>query len=65
MTKREMRQRVDARKQKIEAEESSLFDFRKQVKDFVDDIKGRSTIYALIKNLSLWKKLEALVNNNN
>ena len=63
MTKKELQQRVNARKQEIEAEENRLADFREKVTDFVNDIKGRATIYALIKNLSLWKTLESLIDN--
>ena len=65
MTKNELQQRVDARKQEIVEEEARLSNALGSVKDFVDDIKSRSAIYALVKNLPLWKKLESLVGDSN
>ena len=61
ISKKTMQQRVDTRKQEIVEEEARLTNALGSVKDFIDDIKSRSTIYALVKNLPLWKKLEALV----
>ena len=61
MTKEELQKRVDARKQEIVDSENKLSNFKEKVTDFFNDIKKRSTIYALIKNLPLWKELEELV----
>lgn len=61
MTKDELRQRVDTRKQELVAEEDKLSEFRDKVTSFINDIKGRSTIYALVKNLPIWKQLEKLI----
>lgn len=61
MTKEELQKRVDARKQEIINDQNKLSDFREKVVDFVTDIKKRSTIYALIKKLPFWQKLEELI----
>lgn len=61
MTKNELQERVNARKQELAEEKSKLTDFRDKVTAFINDIKGRSAIYALVKNLSIWKQLEKLV----
>ena len=61
MTKDELRQRVDTRKQELVAEKDKLSEFRDKVTSFINDIKGRSTIYALVKNLPIWKQLEKLI----
>ena len=61
MTKDELRQRVDTRKQELVAEEDKLSEFRDKVTSFINDIKGISTIYALVKNLPIWKQLEKLI----
>lgn len=61
MTKEELRERVEARKEELTAEETSLTRFREKVTAFVEDIKGRSVIYNLVKNLPIWKELENLV----
>ena len=61
VSKQKLRERVDARKQELAAEENKLIVFREKVADFINDIKKRSAIYALVKNLSLWKELEKLV----
>lgn len=61
ISKEELTQRVNARKQELDAEESKLALFRAKIKDFIDDIKSRSVIYNLIKNLPLWKELEKLI----
>lgn len=61
MTKDELRQRVDTRKKELVAEEDKLSEFRDKVTSFINDIKGRSTIYALVKNLPIWKQLEKLI----
>ena len=61
MTKNELQQRVTARKDEITAKEIKLTEALGTIKSFVDDIKGRSAIYALIKNLFIWKELEKLI----
>lgn len=61
MTKDELQQRVTARKDEITAKEIKLTEALGTIKSFVDDIKGRSAIYVLIKNLSLWEKIENLI----
>lgn len=61
MTKEKLRERVEARKEELTAEETSLTRFREKVTAFVEDIKGRSVIYSLVKNLPIWKELEKLV----
>ena len=61
MTKNKLQQRVDARKRDLTAEEDRSAALCEKVASFVNDIKGRSAIYALIKNLTLWKELENLI----
>lgn len=61
MTKHELQERVNVRKQELEVEQDKLNEFREKVTAFINNIKGRSAIYTLIKNLSIWKQLEKMV----
>ena len=61
ITKDELLNRVATRKQELEVENEKLIQFRNKVTAFIEDIKGRSTIYKLIKNLPIWKELEKLI----
>lgn len=61
MTKQDLLEKIEARKQEITAEESKLAEFREKVAAFIEDIKSRSAVYAPVKNLSIWKQLENLI----
>lgn len=61
ITKKELQQRVNTRRQELEAKQHDLDDVRENVAAFVEDIKNRSVIYNLVKNLPLWKKLESIL----
>lgn len=61
MTKNELRKRVDARKLEIEAQADKLSALKEKVAAFAGDVKGRSAVYALVKNLPLWKELEKII----
>lgn len=61
MTKDELRKRVSARKSELESQITELSEFKESLVRFVDDVKGRSAVYALLKNLPLWKKLTELI----
>ena len=60
ITKERLQQRVNTRRQELEEKQNELTDFRERATAFVEDIKNRSVIYNLVKNLPLWKMLEAL-----
>lgn len=61
ITRDKLQRRVDARKEVIENEVVGLRRFHDTVISFVNEIKSRSVIYNLIKNLSVWKELERLI----
>ena len=61
MNKIELQKRVDARKSEIAQDSVKFNEFREKVTDFIEGVKKKSTIYALIKNLSIWKDLEKLI----
>lgn len=61
MTRTKLQRRVEVRAAEIKAENARLSDLSKKLSSFVLDIKNRSAIYALIKNLPLWKELEKLI----
>ena len=61
MTKKELDERVKERKEEIQTEQDKLKAFIEKVKAFIAYIKSKSTIYALVKNLSVWKELEKLI----
>lgn len=61
ITKEELKRRVDARKEELDAESDKLATFREKITAFVDGIKSRSVIYNLVKNLSIWQELEKLI----
>ena len=65
MTKQELQKRVDERKQQIKVDSDKLQQLKKCISDFISDIKGRSTIYRLIKSFPVWQKLEEMAGDNN
>ena len=61
ITKNKLRSRVERRKSELEAQREAIFGFRERIKVFVNDIRSRSVIYNLVKNLTVWKELEELI----
>lgn len=62
MKKNRLKEVVNNRKNEIETENQKLQEFRTKVEEFINGIKEKSTIYALVKNLNIWKQLEELIN---
>ena len=65
MKKNRLKEVVNNRKNEIETENQKLQEFRTKVEGFINGIKEKSTIYALVKNLKIWKQLEELINKQN
>ena len=61
ISREELEKRVTARKREMEEQSAKLRGFRQKIADFIGDVKSRSVIYNLIKNLPLWKELEKLI----
>lgn len=61
ISRKELEKRVAARKREMEEQSTKLSKFRQKIVDFIGDVKSRSVIYNLIKNLPLWKELEKLI----
>ena len=61
ISREELEKRVAARKREMEEQSTKLSKFRQKIVDFIGDVKSRSVIYNLIKNLPLWKDLEKLI----
>ena len=61
ISREELKKRVTARKREMDEQSTKLSKFRQKIVDFIIDIKSRSVIYNLIKNLPLWKELEKLI----
>ena len=61
ISREEVEKRVTARKREMEEQSAKLSGFRQKIVDFIGDVKSRSVIYNLIKNLPLWKELEKLI----
>lgn len=61
ISREELEKRVTARKREMEEQSTKLSNFRQKIVDFISDVKSRSVIYNLIKNLPLWKELEKLI----
>lgn len=61
MTKKELLIRVNARKSEIDDQSDKLAEFRAAVNAFVKGIKSMSAVHALVKNLTVWKKLTELI----
>ena len=61
ISRKELEKRVTARKREMEEQSTKLSKFRQKIVDFISDVKSRSVIYNLIKNLPLWKELEKLI----
>ena len=62
MKKNRLKEVVNNRKNEIETENQKLQEFRTKVEEFINGIKEKSTIYAIVKNLNIWKQLEELIN---
>ena len=56
-----LRVQLEEKAQEIAAKNEKIANFIGKITAFVNDIKSRTTIYSLVKNLSLWKELEALI----
>lgn len=61
ISRKELEKRVAARKREMEEQSEKLREFRQKIVDFIGDVKSRSVIYNLIKNLPIWKELEKLI----
>lgn len=61
ITKEELKRRVDARKEELDAESDKLAEFREKITDLVNVIKSKSVIYNLVKVLPIWKTIEELI----
>lgn len=61
MTKNKLIGRVERRKSELETQREELSVFRERIASFIGDIRSRSVIYNLVKNLSVWKALEKLI----
>lgn len=61
ISRKELEKRVAARKREMEEQSAKLRGFRQKIVDFISDVKSRSAIYNMIKNLPLWKELEKLI----
>ena len=61
ISREELEKRVTARKREMEEQSTKLSKFRQKIVDSIGDVKSRSVIYNLIKNLPLWKELEKLI----
>ena len=64
ISRKELEKRVAARKREMEEQSAKLRGFRQKIVDFISDVKSRSVIYNMIKNLPLWKELEKLIEDN-
>ena len=61
ITKTELKSRVERRRRELESQREEAVIFRDRIKSFVDDIRSRSVIYNLVKNLTVWKEIEKLI----
>ena len=57
MTKNELEKRVAERKEEILIKDEKLTEILQKVTEFVEYIKSKSTIFALLKNTKIWKEL--------
>lgn len=61
ITKNKLRLRVERRRRELESQREEAATFRDRIKSFVEDIRSRSVIYNLVKNLTVWKEIEKLI----
>lgn len=59
--RKELERRVEVRKQELSTRDAALLRLQEKISSFINDIKGRSVIYNLVKNLSVWKELENMI----
>ncbi|MBQ3264947.1 MAG: hypothetical protein IJH07_04130 [Ruminococcus sp.] len=57
----ELRRRVDVRKRELDSQNTEFIELHEKLTNFVEDIKKRSVIYNLVKNLSVWQEIEKLL----
>lgn len=61
ITKTELKSRVERRKCELESQREEAVIFRDRIKSLIEDIRSRSVIYNLVKNLTVWKEIEKLI----
>lgn len=61
ITKTELKNRVEDRKRELETQREALSGFRERITKFAEDIRSRSVIYTMVRNLTVWKELEELI----
>lgn len=61
ITKTELKNRVEHRKIELETQREALSGFRERITKFAEDIRSRSVIYNMVRNLTVWKELEELI----
>lgn len=61
ISKKMLTQRVSLRKQQISSDKARLDHMTSKLSEFIADIKNRSVVFNLLKNLTVWKDLEELV----
>ena len=61
MTKNELEKRVAERKEEILIKDEKLTEILQKVTEFVEYIKSKSTIFALLKNTKIWKELIQII----
>lgn len=57
----ELQKRVGIRKKEMETQSAALGELSTKLISFVEDVKKRSVIYNLLKNLTVWQDIEKLV----
>lgn len=63
ISKKKLTQRVNARKKQMTSDKERLDRMTGKVVAFISDIKERTVIYNLLKNLTVWKEIEELIIN--
>ncbi len=64
ITKKELKNRVAARRQKLESESEKLDLFKDSISSLIEDIKKRTVIYGMLHSLPLWQRLESLMDDS-
>lgn len=61
ISKDKLRVRVECRRRELESQREEAVIFRDRIESLIEDIRSRSVIYNLVKNLTVWKEIEKLI----
>lgn len=63
MKKNELQKRVNNRKNELAEQTAGMTAMLEKVAQYCEEVRSCSAVYVLVKNMQLWREIEALVEN--